>query len=206
MRILPVTSLAIDEAIDILRQGGLVVHATETCYGLTCDLTNPHAVRKIFDCKIRPYTQPISALFTSVEQANQYVDFSDEALKLASQHLPGPLTLVLPLKPDAHPTLFVSATQESSQKDSTIGVRISSYPLARQLVEKFGKPIATTSANVHGLANPYSAQEVEKQFLKNEHQPDLIVDSGIIPLVQPSTVVEVRDGEIIILRQGSTKV
>ena len=86
------------EAIHILKRGGVVAHATETCYGLACDLANPAAVAKLFAIKQRPLDQPVSALFVSIEEAKKWVEWSDEAEKLAAEFLPGPLTLILPLR------------------------------------------------------------------------------------------------------------
>jgi len=97
----------IDAAIATLKAGGIVMHATETCYGIACDLTNPDAVKKLFAIKKRPEQQPVSALFSSIESAKLYVDFSDRALELAQKYLPGPLTLVLPTNTKPPSQIFV---------------------------------------------------------------------------------------------------
>src|SRR3989344_9622501 len=97
MKIIPAKS-GIEQALSVLRSGGVIAHATETCYGFACDLTNPTAVEKLFDIKQRPTSQPVSAMFSSVEEAKRWVEWGDEAEKLAKQYLPGSLTLILPLK------------------------------------------------------------------------------------------------------------
>src|SRR5262245_56720739 len=106
MRLLPVSAGALQEALSLLQNGGVVAHATETCYGLACDLRNPDAVTRLFVIKRRPLTQPVSALFASVEDAKRYVEWNDRAEELARTYLPGPLTLILPLRPDAPARLF----------------------------------------------------------------------------------------------------
>src|SRR3989344_5458768 len=109
MKALLANENGIHDAIKILRSGGIVAHATETCYGFACDLKNPAAVRKLFATKRRPANMPVSALFASVAQAHEYLEWNDLAEKLAQEHLPGPLTIILKLRPSPphqlHPIL-----------------------------------------------------------------------------------------------------
>lgn len=188
MHLLPAT--AINEAVAVLKAGGVIAHATETCYGLACDLGNPDAVSKLFDIKQRPRTQPVSALFASVEQAKEYVEWNEEAERLAALHLPGPLTLILPLKVSAPTPLHAIAEGVST----TIGVRISPNPVAVALVTALGRPISTTSANIHGEKNPYSAQVIMERFARETHQPDIVLDSGELAVVPPSTIMDLASG------------
>ncbi len=196
-------STGINHAIDILRSGGVVAHATETCYGLACDLRNPKAVERLFLVKERPFTQPVSALFSSIEEAQKFVFFSEKALSLAKKYLPGPLTIILPVRKDAPFLLHVRPPEFSIFNfQFSIGVRLSSSPLAHSLVQAFTSPIATTSANLHGKDNPYSVSDIESQFLGKSAMPDLVIDSGELPKAPPSTVVEVIGDQVRILRQG----
>lgn len=193
MRIEPFNASSLTLAADILSAGGVVAHATETCYGFACDLRNPDAVAKLFAIKNRPLHQPVSGLFVSVDEAKKYVIWNDRAEEL-SKHLPGPLTIILPLKPSTnlHP---------SSQPD-TLGVRVSSHPHAQALAEAAGFPITTTSANIHGQPNPYSAEEIAAQFASSKVVPDLILDSGALPPTPPSTVVDCTKDEPEERRKG----
>ena len=200
MRLLSASSSTTSEALRLLRAGGIVAHATETCYGLACDLANPDAVARLFAIKKRPTEQPVSALFASVEDAKRYVVWTDEAEALANTHLPGPLTIILLLRRDAPVVLL--PTPHSPLP--TIGVRVSSHPQARGLVTLFGSPLSTTSANVHGEANPYDARTILERFHAEEHQPDLIIDSGPLPPVPPSTVIDLAKGKT--LREGGISV
>src|SRR3989344_9001978 len=124
------------EALTALADGRLVIHPTETCYGVACDMTNPAAVARVFALKQRPLYQPISALFASVEEAKKYVEWNKKADELARDYLPGPLTLILPLRAHAPPRVF--ATVDENQKPKTknqklsLGVRISSHPTAHE--------------------------------------------------------------------------
>ncbi len=217
----PSASATTTEALEILRRGGVVAHATETCYGLACDLTNTNAVVKLFAIKKRPIGQPVSALFMSMDDAKRYVEWNAEADVLAAKYLPGPLTIILPLRPDAPhhlypmPTSFERSAISYEQKEkplkaqssrliATLGLRISNHPLAQELVQRFGSPISTTSANIHGEPNLYDAHAIMERFASEEHQPDLIIDSGPLPKVPPSTVIDLtRNGKR--LREGSLK-
>jgi len=201
MKIIPESVEALAEALEVLRSGGTVIHATETCYGIACDLSNEDAVKDLFDVKQRPGYQTVSALFPSVDAAREYVDVSRKAEELFLKHLPGPLTIVLPKRSGA-PPLWITASGGGS--DAWIGVRVSSHPFATTLAEAFGKPIATTSANIHGKPNPYSVQEIREQWTDMSVLPELIIDSGTLPESPPSTVVRVdREGGVTVLRQGA---
>jgi len=190
LKVLPPSPQAIEQALEILRAGGVIAHATETCYGLACDLTNPKAVEKLFAIKRRPADQPVSALFSSVEEAKKYAQWNDRAEELAKKHLPGPLTLILPLHSDAPEKIYPSQLSIIHYPLSiSIGVRISSHPLAQSLASQYGKPISTTSANIHGQPNTYGAEEIVQQFEHANMRPDLVLDSGILPIVPPSTVI-----------------
>ncbi len=182
----------------MLRAGGTVVHATETCYGLTCDLSNRYAVEKIFHIKQRTFDEPVSGLFASIEQAKDYVIWSERAEELARKYLPGPLTLILPIQRSKTSWIFPTPTG-----GTTLGVRVSSHPTAMALVEGFGKPLITTSANVHGGGNPYSAEDVVLGFTHGYTKPDILLDGGPLLPTPPSTIIDLSKPDAPnTLRQG----
>ncbi len=182
-----------DEAVRVIARGGIVAHATETCYGFACDLTNPSAVSKLFALKNRSEDHSISALFPSLEKAKEWVEWNEQAEKLAKEHLPGPLTIVLPLK-------------KAKGNGETLGIRISSHPVAEYLATHADVPLSTTSANLHGKPSPYSPEEILEQFRGRALQPDLILDSGRLSDALPSTVVSILNGEIRTIRRGAIRV
>ncbi|PIR48984.1 threonylcarbamoyl-AMP synthase [Candidatus Peregrinibacteria bacterium CG10_big_fil_rev_8_21_14_0_10_55_24] len=200
MRSIPASSQAIDEALAVLQSGGIVAHATETCYGLACDLTNVRAVERIFTVKERPYTSPVNALFHSVEATEEWVEWTEEARALAAAHLPGPLTIILPLRPQRAGSIFPSPSPSPSPM---LGIRISPHPIAMELSKRYPKPISTTSANRTSLAEGYSVAEILEQFAGRKAQPDLCIDSGILEFQPPSTIVTFERGTMEIVRQGS---
>jgi len=195
MQSLPDTETGLTYALEILKLGGVVAHATETCYGLACDMTNPEAVEKLFQIKNRAADQPVSALFPSIEATEEWVEWNEEALKLAKKELPGPLTIILPLKKE---NIYPTSPLHYS---TTLGIRVSPHPVAQELSKQFGKPISTTSANISGKPNLYSTEEIQKQFEGREHQPELILDSGELERRATSKVVSFVDGEIKVIRK-----
>ncbi len=196
MQVLPATKDNIQAALNILHEGGIVTHATETCYGLACDMSNPEAVAKLFAMKQRPDDMPISALFSSVEQAKEYLEWNDLAEELSTKHLPGPLTLILKQRKDTPKQLHPTISYQLPAISYAIGLRISPHPTAQSLVEAFGSPISTTSANLHGKPNPYRVEDIEAEA-------DLILDDGVLEGMEASTVVDVSEGELKVLRKGN---
>ncbi len=196
MKIVLANEEGLQEALNVLKSGGVIAHATETCYGFACDLSNSDAVQKLFQIKERPDTQAVSALFATTQQAKEFVEWNDLAEELAVKYLPGPLTMIVRLRKKLYAT---------PRGTVTIGIRISSHPTAQKLVESFGSPLSTTSANVHGLPNPYSADDIREQYQNKDHQPDLILDDGILEKNDASTVIDISKGKIEILRAGNIK-
>ncbi|MBI4129530.1 threonylcarbamoyl-AMP synthase [Candidatus Peregrinibacteria bacterium] len=189
---MPLTPQAIDLALSVLEGGGIVAHPTETCYGLACDLTNPSAVARLFALKQRPGNQPVSALFSSIADAQCYTIWNTTAEGLAQKFLPGPLTIILSLRNNTPHAIFLIPPNEqraTSNEQRHIGIRISSHPVAQELVERLGKPLSTTSANIHGQPASYSPQEIVAQF--PDDPPDvLLIDGGTLPLRPPSTIID----------------
>ena len=187
MRVVPANTDTITGAIAVLRAGGIVAHATETCYGLACDISNQAAIQKLFTVKQRDALKPVSALFADIEDAKKYTQWNQEAEQFAQKKLPGPYTLILPLTATLFPT---------PNGGTTIGVRISSYPLAQQLITMYGTPLSTTSANVSTAPAAYCIQDILDQRL----MVDLALDSGTIAQKPSSTVVDFVDAKGDILR------
>jgi L-threonylcarbamoyladenylate synthase len=181
----------IPRAVNILRNGGLVAFATETVYGLGADATNPAAVRRIFAAKGRPITNPLIVHVADVEIAKRYVrDWPECADQLARQFWPGPLTLVLPKSPSI-PDIVTAGLP-------TVGVRMPSHPIALQLIEAAGVPIAAPSANRFMELSPTTAAHVLEAF--GERVP--VLDGGPCQVGIESTVVAIADGIITLLRPG----
>ncbi len=179
---------AIAEAVQILREGGIVAHPTDTCYGLAVDITNKDALKQLYEVKGMPTEKPVSILVGSLEEAQKYGEFCDLALRLAEEFWPGPLTLVVPRK-KALPGFMNPDAEE-------IGLRVIDNPVSEALIKGLGGPVTTTSANAHGRATPFSVKDITTK-------PDLVVDVGWLERHEkPSTVLLVKDDQATTLRQG----
>lgn len=186
----------IKQALAILKKGGSVVYPTDTAYGLAVDATNTKAVKKLYQLKGRDFQKPIHVIFPDVTWLSKLVFLNENVLRLMNRFMPGPITLVLPLKIESESFKLLSSGT------NTLGVRLPDHQVALELARKFKKPITTTSANISGADNAYSVAEVKKQFLNIELKPDFYLDAGKLPVRKPSTVV-LADGDIIkILREG----
>jgi L-threonylcarbamoyladenylate synthase len=174
------SAAAIAEAARALEAGGLVAFPTETVYGLGADASNGVAVARLYAAKGRPAFNPLIAHVSDVSAARHIARFDTAAEKLAAAFWPGPLTLVLPKTVDARLSDLATAGLE------TVGVRVPSHPVARDLLAAFGKPIVAPSANRSGHVSPTSAQHVINDL---RGRIDLVIDGGITDVGVESTIV-----------------
>ncbi len=177
---------AVSRALEVLRSGGIVMHPTETCYGLAVDVRNEEALRKLYRLKGRDANKPLSVLVDGFEMAREYGVFSEKASELARKYWPGPLSIVVP-RGKVLPEFF-------NKGEGSVAIRYSSDEFGTRMVREFGGSVTTTSANRSGGEPLYSAEDLEGV--------DLIVDGGEILKNKPSTVVEVEGDNIQVLRQG----
>ena len=192
-RIIPADALAVAEAATVLRGGGIVAIPTETVYGLAADASNARAVAKIYAAKGRPDFNPLIVHVPDMEAAEAIADFDEMATALAERFWPGPLTLVLPMKPDAKIAPAVTAGL------STIALRCPSHPIMQALLLASGLVVAAPSANKSGGISPTTAAHVAASL--DETAP-LIIDAGACRAGLESTIVAVRNGGWQILRPG----
>jgi len=194
-----VTKRALAEAVEVLRAGGVVVHPSESSYGLAVDPTNRTAIKKLFALKNRPSGKAVLLAAASRAQAKKTVQLSGKLDKLAQKYWPGPLTIVAPAKQK----LDLTGTNRPTKQ---IAVRVPAAAWLRALAEGLGHPVTSTSVNLSGEAPLYSAASVRKLFADLSLKPDLILDVGRLPNRPPSTLVTEQNGKLKILRQGSVKI
>lgn len=187
---------ALEKACAVLRSGHPVAIPTETVYGLAGDIHAEHAIRRIFEIKGRPASNPLICHVSSIEMACEYVHFDDLALSLANAFWPGPLTLVLPRK------MRGAALELASAGLSTLAVRIP-QGFSRELIECFGRGLAAPSANISGRVSPTSAVHVQEGL---GQRVGLIVDGGTCGIGVESTVVEISECVCALLRPGGLDV
>lgn len=179
-------------AAAILRGGGLVAFPTETVYGLGADARNNTAVARIFEAKGRPQFNPLIVHVASLLDAEKIAEFDQTARSLAQAFWPGPLTLVLPLRPDAGISALISAGLPS------VAVRVPEHPLAQRLLRAFDGPVAAPSANPSGRISPTTAGHVLAGL---SGRIDAVLDGGACGVGVESTIVGLQP-EPVLLRAG----
>lgn len=182
----------LEKAATHLREGRLVAFPTETVYGLGANALNGRAVAEIFSAKGRPSFNPLIIHVADLDQAKQFGEFSEEALKLANAFWPGPLTLVVEKRKGCGLSDLVSAGLP------TIAIRIPAHPLAQSLLRRVGVPIAAPSANPSGRISPTQAFHVSDAL---SGKIAAVVDGGQCTVGLESTIVDCSSDPIL-LRPG----
>ena len=179
-------------ALAALARGEVIIFPTETLYGLGADALNSQAVEKVFQLKGREHNNPIPVLIADPAMLDMLVAAVPERAKALMEHFwPGPLTLVMPARSDI-PKPLVNAT-------GGIGVRISSQPIATQLVAGLRRPLTATSANPSGKEAARTIDEAKAYFSATI---EIFIDRGRLKSKTGSTVVEVLGSEVKIIREG----
>jgi L-threonylcarbamoyladenylate synthase len=180
-------------AVDMLREGAVIVFPTDTVYGLGCRIDDPAAVRRIFELKGRGPEEPLPVLLGDPAQLEVYArELTRAARDLAQTFWPGALTIVV-RRTDAVPALVTGGRD-------TVGLRVPNHRLPRQLVRDLGVPLVGTSANTHGAPSPLTAQQVAFDL---GDAVDLILDGGRCPVGRESTVVDATADPPRVLREGA---
>jgi L-threonylcarbamoyladenylate synthase len=179
-------------AAQILRSGGLVAFPTETVYGLGADAASAAAVARLYRVKGRPGEHPVIVHFAEADTAFGWArEVPQAARKLAARFWPGPLTLIL--RRSAHARDFVTGAQDS------VGLRVPSHPVARELLMEFGGAIAAPSANRFGHVSPTTAAHVRADLGADV---DLVLEGGASEVGIESTIVDLSAGSPVLLRPG----
>lgn len=192
-RVLPFSDDAVAEAARRILAGKTVAVATETVYGLAADATSAAAVARIYKAKGRPSFNPLIVHVPDLAVAKRIGKFSKDARALAEEYWPGPLTLVVPLKPDAPIASLATAGLK------TIGLRVPAHPAMQALLRACGRPLAAPSANASGSISPTRAEHVLRSL---EGRIPLILDSGATQRGIESTIVAATGGPLRLLRPG----
>jgi L-threonylcarbamoyladenylate synthase len=192
-QVLKAGALAVESAARVLAHGGLVAFPTETVYGLGADAGNGEAVARLYDAKGRPSFNPLIAHVADAAAAHRLARFDQAAERLAAAFWPGPLTLVLPKRAECPIAELTTAGLD------TIAVRVPRHPVARHILNAFGRPVAAPSANRSGHVSPTTAAHVLADL---RGRIELIVDGGPAPMGLESTIIACVD-EPTLLRLGA---
>jgi L-threonylcarbamoyladenylate synthase len=191
--ILPRSKKALQEAARIIANEGLIAFRTDTFYGLGADPLSRLAIRRIRHLKSRESAKPILLLISDYDKVAHFITKpSDLFLSIASQHWPGPLTLVSNARPEL--------PEELTAGSGTIGLRLPDDDDVRSLVRACGGALTATSANPSGGMPARTAKDVEAYFGTGI---DLIIDGGDATVLQPSTVLDLSGPEALLIREGA---
>jgi L-threonylcarbamoyladenylate synthase len=183
----------IETAAALLRAGQLVAFPTETVYGLGADATNAYAVLSIYETKGRPRFNPLIVHCANMEMAERLAVFSPLAQRLTAAFWPGPLSIVLPLRP-GHGLADVATAGLD-----TVALRMPDHPLALALLRATDRPLAAPSANPSGKLSPTTAEQVRRGF--GERVP--VLDGGPCLSGVESTIIALDGERLVQLRAGA---
>jgi len=182
----------IDEAVAILKSGGVIAFPTETFYGLGADARDETAIDKIFGIKGRDFKNPILVVIGDRVHLDAFAaDVPMQARKLMDRLWPGPLTIIFRAATSVSPKLTAGSGK--------IGIRLTSHPIATAISKRLGGPVTATSANLSGAPECTSAVEVLSQL---EGKIAGIVDGGQTPGGKGSTIVDATVSPVKVLREG----
>ena len=181
-----------DEVIDTLRDGGIVIYPTDTLYAIGCDALKNNAIERI--CKIKginPQRTNLSIVCSDISQASQYARIDNRAFQLLRENLPGAFTFILPA---------ASTLPKVFKGRKTVGVRVPDNVIACEIASRLGNPILTTS--IEWDDDPEDGCNPQAIAMKYEDVGDIVIDGGYGELI-PSTIVDCVDSSAPeILREG----
>lgn len=182
----------IDQCLEVLSNGGLILYPTDTIWGIGCDATNEAAVNRIYELKKRNNTKTMVCLVGNDFMLEQYVtkvpDLAYDIMDLATK----PITIVYESPKGVAKNLIA--------KDNTLAIRVASDTFCQHLIKKFKKPIVSTSANLAGIASPTCFKEISEEILKGV---DYIVnlERDKIKTTPSSIILLGNDGTVKVIRE-----
>jgi len=180
----------IRKAVEILREGGIVIYPTDTVYGMGCDLFNKRAIEKIYEIKQRSKKQPFSFVCADLKDISNYANVANYAYKIMRRLLPGPYTFILEASRLVPKILL--------PKRKAVGIRVPDNRVCLALVAELGHPIISTSVKTRQnevLSDPY---DMEDEF---KHCVDMIIDGGVV-VPEQSSIISFVDDAPEVIREG----
>jgi len=180
----------IRRAVDVLREGGIIIYPTDTVYGMGCDLFNKRSIEKIYEIKQRSKKQPFSFICSDLKDISNYALVSNYAYKIMRRMLPGPYTFVLEASRVVPKILL--------PKRKTVGIRVPNNKICLALVQELGNPIISTSVTTGEnriLSDPI---DMETEF---RHCVGMVIDGGMVT-PEESSVISFIDDVPDVIREG----
>lgn len=185
-----------NQAIEILKNGGIVIFPTDTAFGIGCRMDDEKVVERLFKIRKRPSSMATPVLVDSIKMTFEYLELiSVDVYKLMNKYWPGALTIVFPCKSSRVPSLVRGG-------GSTIGFRIPDNKIIREIIKGVRVPVLGPSANFHGEKTPYKFEDLDPELIK---LVDLVV-KGKTSAGDISTVIDCSVKPWKVLREGAIKV
>lgn len=183
----------LSKALEVLRSGGVILYPTDTIWGIGCDATNPVAVKRVYEIKQREDVKSMLILMENPNLLNSYVfevpEIAWDLIEVADK----PLTIIYPGAKNLASNLIAP--------DGSIGIRLTDEPFTQQLIQRFRKPIISTSANISGQKTPQNFHEISEEI---KNAADYIVQyrQDDLSKANPSSILKLgKGGEIEIIRK-----
>ena len=178
------------QALEVLERGGLIAYPTDTVYGLGCDLMNKGAIERLYQMKSMQKAKSLAFICHDLGDIAKYAVVDNWAYRILKRFLPGPYCFILPATREV-PKMVLS-------KQKTVGIRVPNHPVVTTLARELGRPIISSTANAPGEEAFIDPAELRDFF----HGLDLVLDGGVCG-VDPTTVVDLSNGHVEIVREGA---
>ena len=182
----------ITQAVEVLKDGGILGHPTDTTYALGVAMTNLKGINELYRIKKKDLKRPLSFLCSGIQALSEYAVIGKDAFQIMRRILPGPYTIILPARKSAPRKLHWT------NKRKEIGIRVPGHSVVQALVNELGEPMISTSAKLPDSELLATAQEIQEDF---GYAIDLIIDSGYI-YPEPSTIISFLDEVPELVREG----
>ena len=188
--------LASKEAALALLKGRVIIYPTDTLYGMGANVFDNDAIRKIFAIKKRPEKKPLPVIVNSISMAKAMAVIDKPREKILKSFWPGPFTFILKKKPSI--SFLLTAGRNS------IALRMPDNYFCQSLIKDFEGPVIATSANISGEISSLDSREIIERFSREDIQPDLFIDNGVLPESDPSTIIDLTTDNARIVRINPT--
>lgn len=188
--------LASKEAALALLKGQVVIYPSDTLYGMGVNVFDTEAIRKLFSIKKRPQKKSLPVMVSSISMAKALATIDKPRERILKNFWPGPFTFILKKKPAV--SFLLTAGKNS------IALRLPDNYFCQSVMKDFEGPITTTSANISGEEPSPDPREIIERFNRESLQPDLIIDGGVLPESDPSTIIDLTTDNPRIVRINPT--
>jgi tRNA threonylcarbamoyl adenosine modification protein (Sua5/YciO/YrdC/YwlC family) len=182
----------IQHAVEILKNGGVIIYPTDTVYGIGCSVFNTKAIEDVYRIKRQDKSKPFSFICSDLSHISEYAKVSNTAFRLMKQLIPGPYTFILPS------SRLKQLPKSIISKRKTVGIRVPLNKICQMLVKELGHPILSASVNDDAGAILNNPEIIKEQF---ENRVDAILDGGN-SLLDLSTILDLTGDHPVIERQG----